>query len=153
MNNHTQIVRTALFFQVSIVWATTYLLNSSIGGFTRLPSTHPIYGKPWNIRWYIFISNQPMCPPIILIIRWCISNPRVYSRGALGSAPKIKFSKLSSHQFIPLTSPSRPSTSPPPYVTPTYPPSESPPIPSLPDTTTNWIPFTLDAATPPYRGT
>ena len=61
---------------------------------------------------YLSIFKWPMCLPNIIIVGWWSYNPGAEAMGALGSVPKITFSRVSSHLFSPYLSSSRLS---PPY--------------------------------------
>ena len=56
---------------------------------------------------YLSLFKWPMCPPNIIIVGWWSYNPGAEAMGALGSVPKITFSRVSSHLFSPSLSSSR----------------------------------------------
>ena len=54
-----------------------YVSTTKIGSFKNVFLSFILY-YIWNIS---FLSNRPPCPPSILIIGWCSSNPVAEARG------------------------------------------------------------------------
>ena len=101
-----------------------------------------------NTRSSLYIYNRPLGSQSVLIIFWWCSNPEAWSRGVLGSVPKVMLDTLSSRKFN--TSWSCLSPPLPQSFLPPEPPSSSLPHPPHPVPTTAWVYFSPVSA-PPAR--